>query len=115
MSDAIALPFSVYGVNTGSYTISHAFSIRQNKSYCVTPDEYDLGAIIAAGGNNMVMATTPYYFLPATSGLLFVPSFYSQNNGTGVGVFNVISFSTDRIIGSNTENLTVSILLFKAT
>ena len=112
MSDALALPFSVYGVNTGSYTISHAFSIRQNGNYFVTPDEYDLGAIIAAGCSNMVMANTPFYFLPASSGSVFVPAFISNGN---VGVFGAINFASNAIIAGNESNLTVNILLFKAT
>lgn len=112
MSDAIALPFSVYGVNTGSYTISHAFSISQNSSYYVTPDEYDLGVVIAAGCANAVMVSTPYYFLPASSGYLLVPVFYSDG---GVGSFHIFSFYADRITGYNAGSLTASIMLFRAS
>lgn len=112
MSDALALPFSVYGVNTGSYTISHAFSIRQNNSYSITPDKYDLGAIIAAACSGMVMANTPYYFLPASNGTVFVPAFVYGGN---VSLFGVIYFSSSAIIASNENALTASILLFKAT
>ena len=110
MSDALALPFSVYGVNTGSYTISHAFSIRQNNSYSVTPDEYDLGAIIAAAASSMVMANTPFYFLPASNGNVYVPAFVSGGN---VGFFSVIYFASNAIFASNESNLTASILLFR--
>lgn len=112
MSDALALPFSVYGVNTGSYTILRAFSITANKNYYITPSEYDLGAIIAAAYSSGVMANTPYYFLPASSGTIAVPAFLSNGN---VGRFNTIFFNSNGIVGANESNLTVSILLFKAT
>ena len=111
MSDALALPFSVYGVNTGSYTISHAFSLTANKIYYVTPDEYDLGAVIAATDSISVMANTPYYFLPATSGIILVPAFYSSG---GVGPISVFTFNASFIEGVNRSNLSVSILLFRA-
>lgn len=110
MSDALALPFSVYGVNTGSYTISHAFSLSQNNSYYVTPDEYDLGAIIAAADSLSVMMNTPYYFLPATSGTLSVPAIYSG----GAGPISVIKFHESYIEGVNRSGLTASVLLFRA-
>ena len=112
MSDALALPFSVSGVNSGGYKIVAAMNLYQNQSYTIAASEFDIGCIIN-GSHSTGVLLCPIYFSPYQNVIYTIRSGIILSNGT-FGNSPVLTIQMSGFEAYNINSLSMSIMLFKA-
>ena len=109
MGDALALPFSVSGINSGGYTIIAAFSMRESGTYNIGVSAYDVGCIVN-GGYASAAFICPIYFSSIEDSIIYAPTISSD----GFNSFSVITIKSSYIQSFYFNSLSLSIMLFKA-
>lgn len=109
MGDALALPFSVSGINSGGYSIVDVFSLGRSEYHYINTSQYDVGCVVS-GGFSSACFICPIYFLPLSSTTVRGPAIQSASFTTA----NVLIVNSDSIYASDESNLSLHIMLFKA-